>query len=135
MKPTALPQITEADVLAQCLEALRMLGLEPERQNTGAATYEGRCGKPRHVRYGTPGAADIRGVLPDGRAYEIEAKKPGKKPTPDQFARIRRINASKGVAFWVTDPEQLMRVMPLILRGCWIVEEGGQFFATNGEDD
>lgn len=40
------------------------------RQNTGAATLNGRL-----VRFGTPGAADIQGIIrPSGRFLAIECK-------------------------------------------------------------
>lgn len=112
--------VRERDVQAACLTELRVLGLDPERQNTGVGQYSNPDGTTRVVRYGTPGQLDLKCVLPDGRACEIEAKIPGKRPTDLQRDRMQKLNASNGVAFWVDDPEQIKRLMPLILAGCWV---------------
>lgn len=54
-------------------EILRAFGTRADmrlwRQNTGAATFRGQ-----RVSFGVPGAADITGILPDGRRIEIEVK-------------------------------------------------------------
>lgn len=55
-------------------DVLLLWGAHPRlrlwRQNTGAATLNGRL-----VRFGTPGAADIQGIIrPTGRFLAIECK-------------------------------------------------------------
>lgn len=62
-------------------DIIRTLGTRPDlriwRQNTGSAEYrDERTGRARRVAFGVPGAADITGILPDGRRLEIEVKSP-----------------------------------------------------------
>lgn len=131
-KVDTIPEPLESEIQAQCMQALKMLGLVPDRQNTGAATYQNADGSNRQVQFGKRGNPDITLILPDGRQCGIEVKKGGKKPTATQLDRIRHINNNKGVSFFVTDPEQIMRVMPLILKGFWVEEDDdGNFFATD----
>lgn len=113
----------ESAILAAVLDALRMFGVDCQRQNTGMATNP--SGRP--VRFGQKGNLDISGILPDGRKLEVEVKRPGKAPTPEQWDRIMRINAAGGVAFYVTDAEQVARVLPRLLAG-WRVEIDGDGF-------
>ena len=51
------------------------------RQNTGAVTIGNR-----HVRFGIAGAADITGILADGRRLEIEVKAPKGRQSVTQKA-------------------------------------------------
>lgn len=63
------------------------------RQNTGAATLNGRL-----VRFGTPGAADIQGILrPAGRFLAIETKAPGKKQSEEQVKWQRMVEDHGGL--------------------------------------
>lgn len=65
-----------------------------ERMNVGATKIG-----TRFVRFGRPGMCDITGQLKDGRRLEIEVKRPGKKPTPEQCAFIDMVNEAGGFAF------------------------------------
>lgn len=99
----------ERDVLKAVLQALRY---DPrvasvERQQSGVF-LEGN----RHIRVGTPGALDIKGMLKGGRMFEIECKRPGGKPDPRQAARIARIRADGGVAGYCWSVESALALLP-----------------------
>jgi len=75
---------------------LRALGVRRDmrlwRQNTGVAFYAGRT-----VRFGLPGAADLSGILSDGRRIEIEVKSPTGRQTKEQAAYQRMIERFGGL--------------------------------------
>jgi hypothetical protein len=130
-QPEATVKRTEAEVLAQILEALHAFGVDAERQNTGAGTNP--SGKT--IRFGKPGNSDITGTLPDGRRLDIEVKREGFDPSKltgkkrehfdRQFARLRKTNENGGVGLWVDDAEEFMRViLPLLLDGATVEEPG-----------
>ena len=130
------PGRTEAQVLSQVLEALAMYGIDAGRQNTGAAVNP----KGQMVRFGTPGDADIQGLLPDGRCLHVEVKREGFNPSRDrgdrwqrQLARLRRTNAQGGVGLWVSDAADLARVLPRLLAG-WRVEIDASGFCYVTDD-
>lgn len=110
------PPPKESVVQAQCLEVLASYGIDARRQNTGAAMQGGRL-----VRYGERGDPDITGVLPDGRRLDLEVKRPGERPTPDQLDRLRRTNNAGGVGLWTDDPVRLINAIRRLLEG-WRVE-------------
>lgn len=63
------------------------------RQNTGAATLNGRL-----VRFGTPGAADIQGILrPAGRFLAIECKSATGKQREEQAKWQRMVEEHGGL--------------------------------------
>ena len=83
--------MTEAQTQRDLLAALGPVpGLHVERTNTGVAT-DIRTG--RSIRFGTPGAPDIRVTLA-GRAVAIEVK----SPTGRQSERQRRWQAAHEAA-------------------------------------
>lgn len=110
--------ILERDVLAGVLDACRVLGISVQRQNTGMATNP----KGKKVRFGVAGNADISGTLPDGRRLEIEVKRPGKRPTDEQYHRMNEVNATNGVAFWTDDAERCLNALRRIVQDGWRVE-------------
>ena len=60
------------------------------------------------VSVGTPGDADIWGHRPDGKAFYIEVKMPGKEPRKDQLTFIEAMKSSGAIAGWCTSiPEAL----------------------------
>jgi hypothetical protein len=125
-----LPPIRERDILSACLDALKMLGVEAERQNCGGF----HDAKGHRVYFGK-GKLDIAAQLPDGRKLEIEVKRPGKKPTEEQWRRIRQINRDNGCAFWVNDSAQVMHAVGRLLEGWWVeIEDDGHLVVTDGKE-
>lgn len=122
--PSPTP-ILERDVLRACLEALAIYGFDPQRRNVLAVEIEGANGRRRLVRNGQAGDADISATVPSGphrgRRVEIEVKRPRERPRPEQLAFLRRVNASGGIALWVDDAADLVRVLRRVLDG-WHVE-------------
>lgn len=70
------PQLqTEAQILREVLLAVSALpGVLVWRQNSGLFYAPDGRGGFRRVRAAMPGAADLTGLLPDGRRLEIEVK-------------------------------------------------------------
>lgn len=124
------PKTPEGHVLAAVLDCLRVWGLEPKRHNVGAAN----TGK-RMVFFGERGDPDIRVVLPGGRACEIEVKAPGKRPRPEQWAKLRRCNEQGGVGLFVDDAAELARILPRLLGGARVEidDDGNQWLITDDD--
>ena len=60
------------------------------------------------VSIGKPGESDIWGHRPDGMAFYLEVKMPGKKPRRDQLEFIEAMKNSGAIAGWCTTiPEAL----------------------------
>ena len=60
------------------------------------------------VSVGKPGESDIWGHRPDGKAFYLEVKMPGKKPRRDQLEFIEAMKNSGAIAGWCTTiPEAL----------------------------
>lgn len=130
-KKPVLP-IAERDVLSDVLAACRALGIPVQRQNVGMAT--GASGQP--VRFGKKGNADVSGTIPRGpnagKRVEIEVKRKGKKPSPEQWDRIHSVNASGGLSFYVSDPADALRVLGRLLEGWHIeIDAGGTQWVTD----
>ena len=137
-----IPLMPESAVLAGSLAYLAMIGVKATRHNVMVAVNPNG---PR-VRCGRPGDPDIAGTLPDGRTLGIECKREGFDPRRlnssqrihfnRQVEAMRAINATNGVAFWIDDPKILADVMPTILAGGRVVEEGdGCLVITSKERD
>jgi hypothetical protein len=124
----------ERDVLAGCLEACRVLGIDAARRNTGAMAIGGR-----HVRFGTTGDPDIDGTIPRGphrgKRLGIEIKRPGQHPTPEQLSRLEAIRAAGGLAFWCDDAGDCIRVLGRLMEGARIeVDEAGVQWVVWGDE-
>jgi hypothetical protein len=64
------------------------------------------------VSVGKPGESDIWGHRPDGKAFYLEVKMPGKKPRRDQLEFIEAMKNSGAIAGWCTTiPEALAIVL------------------------
>ena len=121
---------TEAQVLSQVLEAALCLGVDLDRQNTGAGVNP----SGKLVRFGTPGNTDLSGMLPDGRKLDVEVKHEGFNPSKlrgrkrehfeRQLERLKKTNAQGGVGFYTDDSEQFLTVMRHVLAGASVVEDG-----------
>lgn len=129
LKPPKLGR-TEAQVLAQILEAARMLGLDLQRENTGAGVNP----QGQMVRFGKPGRPDTAGTLPDGRTIKVEVKREGFDPNrlrgaerahfERQLAEMQRVNRLGGVAFWCDDSIEFINIMRVVLDGGRVEEPG-----------
>lgn len=78
------------------LQWLKLNKIAAWRQNTGAMSGEHK-GKKYFIKFGIPGAADITGIMPDGRRLEIETKREGCYQTDDQKAFEAMIRSNGGV--------------------------------------
>ena len=105
MKPKA-PVPLEKDIQAAIIEyAWYTFRLKLYRRNTGAmsGTYNG---KKRFVRFSEPGQADLWGYQQGtGCGVEVEVKRPGKTPTPEQVIWIDECKAKGVIAFWTDSME------------------------------
>ena len=64
------------------------------------------------VSVGTPGDADIWGHRPDGIAFYLEVKLPGKEPRQDQYQFLEAMRNTGAIAGWCTTiPEALNIVL------------------------
>lgn len=130
--PRAKPPVPlERDVQRAVVATLQAFGCVVHRRNTGAmtATYKG---KSRFVRYSEKGAADLWAVAPvTGAHWEIEVKRPGGRPTPDQMNWLLAHNGiGKAAAFWVDNVGTLDRVVRCLLGGGRVVywNASGDFY-------
>ena len=87
---------TESDLVRASLMYLKSKNVMAWRNNTGAW----KVGK-HYIRFGSPGSGDIFAVLPKGRFLSIEAKLPGKKPTPEQVEWQKQVIKSGGFAWLI----------------------------------
>ena len=100
----------EKDVLASVLQALR---LDPrvwivDRRQSGVF-MEGE----RYIRVGQRGHLDVSGMLKgSGRYFEIEAKRPGEKPTPEQLLRIEHVRRGGGISGYFWSVESALALLP-----------------------
>jgi hypothetical protein len=110
------PVPLEREIQRNGIKLLKMLGWTVHRRNTGTffATYKG---KERLIRSGTPGMADTWGVMPDGRRFEIEFKRPGNRPTELQLAWLKSQNNAHCAAFWVFETGHLELYAKLLMNG------------------
>ncbi len=92
----------EASVLHACLAWLHRQGIFAWRQNTGTLWTGGTP-----VSFGLPGAADITGLLPDGRRLEIECKSATGTQSEKQKRFQAKIEASRGVYLLVRSERDL----------------------------
>lgn len=95
---------SEAQVLKSVLAYLRRhpLILTVERSQSGVF----RDGD-RHIRVGFVGKLDVTFMTKQGRYGEVEIKKPGKKPTEAQAARIAKIKSGGGISGYVTSVDEM----------------------------
>lgn len=97
---------SERSVTAAILSALMgRTDLRIWRQNTGAATDQ----NGRLVRFGRPGAADLTGILSDGRRLEIEVKSAHGRQSVAQASFQRIIENYGGVYILARSVTDVMR--------------------------
>lgn len=111
----------EREILVGVLQALAILDIPADRQNTGAMINA----SGKLVRFGNRGNADITATIPRGphagKRLEIEVKRPGQYPQASQVHRMRRVQAAGGIAFWVNDASKCLEILQRVLDG-WSVE-------------
>ncbi|MCP4878300.1 MAG: hypothetical protein GY896_22840 [Gammaproteobacteria bacterium] len=86
----------EKSIVKACLDYLNSLPSSEFQKRHGSRT---RSGDP-----------DITGCL-NGMHWEIEIKRPGKKPTDRQYSRLRTWSKAGAIAIWVTSLEGLREFM------------------------
>jgi hypothetical protein len=115
-----LPVQYERDVQKSIIEWMRSYGCIVWRRNVGAVRRHGR-----YIRFGEKGQADIYGILPDGRHFECEVKRPGKRPSADQLLFLMSTNRiGQSVSFWAWSLDVAMRVVIGVMRGAYVEYEG-----------
>jgi hypothetical protein len=99
--------IKEVDIQGQIMDVLDRLHIFHWRNNTGGF-FSGK----RFVKFGLVGSGDILGILPGGRFFSIETKKPkGKtdqKREEKQIAWMESVNKSGGLAIKVQSVEDVL---------------------------
>lgn len=101
----------EGAVKKECMAVMEALSLVCWRMNTGAMKTE-----DRYVRFGTPGMADIIGLLPDGRFLGVECKRRhGGKQSDDQEDFQEDIEGSKGVYILVHSAGELVDKLKAVM--------------------
>lgn len=100
----------EGEVKDMIKQRLALLGAHP------AGSKEWETGKATSWYYmpvqngmGVSSIPDFIGCL-EGRFWSIEAKAPGKEPTPNQAQRLREISQSGGRAWVVTCEDDMLPV-------------------------
>ena len=82
------------------------------RANAGAAEYEDpKTGQTRMVRFGTPGQADLSGLLNDGTRLEIEVKAPGRMQSIQQRNFQNMINDFGGIYILAYSVDDVYRIL------------------------
>ncbi len=102
--------ITETQLVAWCLRSLALRGLSCWRQNTGAMRLPDASKRAgyRFIKFGKTGAADITGLLRDGRRIEVECKIGSNKQSPEQVEFQRIIEHNNGIYLLVYSAQDLL---------------------------
>ena len=109
----------ETDLVYAIVALLELNGIPAWRQNTGGRHWTRKDGSEAYVPFGIPGQSDILGIIPPiGRFLAIEVKKPGNKPTTEQWAYMLGIQKAGGVALWVDCIEAVAHIIPHLINGC-----------------
>lgn len=99
--------MTEADVVNQVKEIIRITGVKIQRINTGCF----RVGN-RWIKTAEKGTLDFEGYDKHGRFVGIECKRPqGGRLSPEQRARINDINKKGGLAIVVTSGDDALNFL------------------------
>jgi len=102
----------ESDITNAILALLRVHGIAAWRTGVGAfrASYQGR---ERFVRLGTPGMADIVGILPGGQALFVEVKSPTGRVRPEQLAFLQTVARAGGFGFVARSVDDVKETLDL----------------------
>lgn len=101
---------TETDLVRAVLDYLKIVGIYAWRNNTTGVQRTDRSGRQFWTFSGMRGVSDVLGVLcapRRGMLIAIEAKMPGKHPTPEQRSFLDEVSARGGLALVVSSLRQL----------------------------
>ena len=88
-------ELSEKDVIQQCLDLLRCRGYWPQRNPVGRMrSLDGK----RIMEFGPPGIPDYTAIHGEHPAFFIEFKRPGRKLRPAQRLRFAEIQQAYGLA-------------------------------------
>lgn len=124
------PRALESDIQTQIVDYLRAQQARGRivwfaRCNGGSvlSMHKGRRSFTRfyalYLRGAEPahkGMADLHGMLPGGRYFALEVKRPGEKPTPEQLAFLAAVRENGGIAAVVHSFDEVANV--LITQSC-----------------
>ena len=119
------PRALESDIQTQIVDYLRAQQARGRivwfaRCNGGSvlSMHKGRRSFTRfyalYLRGAEPahkGMADLHGMLPDGRYFALEVKRPGERATPEQQAFLAAVQAGGGLAEVVHGFEEVANVL------------------------
>ena len=111
-KPYSPP---EAEVLKSSVAILTHLGWTVHRRNVTAIKFA-----DSYVKFNEPGMSDLWGTMPDGRRFELEIKRFGKRPTVKQLDWLRSQNNEHCAAFWADSSREVELVARALMQGAWI---------------
>jgi len=99
----------ERDVLSAILDYLPLCPRVAwhSRMNSGGMVNP----NGQYVRFAFRGCPDIIGQLKDGRFFCIEAKRPGKNATPEQWEFLCKVNRNMGVGFVATSVDDVRKAL------------------------
>ncbi len=130
--------VSETELVHNAIELLGALGVSCHRRNVGARTWTDKSGKPRMIKFAMPGQSDIWGVQskvpPFGRHWEVELKRPGNRPTEQQYIWLRTMGNLGAVAFWCDSTAALESIARGVLDGGRIVWDEGLAFHVEPPD-
>lgn len=133
------PRERESKIQRSIVTRLARLGISLERHNVGAREWTDKSGRERLVPFGKPGQSDLYGMdwptmQPWGRHWEIETKRPGKRPTVLQLTWLKLCHSRGAVAFWADSANVAEQVAEAILAGGRIVWRTEPGYHPDGAD-
>jgi hypothetical protein len=111
-KPRLKLDDPEGQVLNAILEYLALKKVWAWRVTKIGSPIRDRLGNVTGMKKSTlpAGHSDIAGILPkSGKALYIEVKAKGKKPKPEQYEFIEKVNACGGVGLWADDLDTVVQ--------------------------
>jgi hypothetical protein len=128
-QPDTLPRPLERTVLYSVKKRLQVFGITLWRRNVGGLRNQ----QGKYVAFSARNRADLEGIGPGGRRWEIEVKRYGEKPTRGQLLWLKQMTDLGAVAFWVDNADTADRIAPVIIQGGRIVWRAGCNFDVEME--
>jgi len=129
MKTGKLPPTPEREIQKTGIQLLELAGFRMERRNVARQTLTDESGKTRVVRSGKTGQSDTYGWhVQTGLHIEIEWKRVGKRPSPEQLAWLKRCTIEGTIAFWCDRPELAVNIALACVSGAKIVWADDDYF-------